>query len=113
MDLLTATRVLPDATDAFTSALLMEASRQSALFAAAELHGFAPAHALLSHWRTSFRGFAERGLPLSCTVRTGGQDQAGELTRDSHGRPCAALELCFTQGTRLVAEASVGVLQDC
>ncbi|WP_181767835.1 AfsA-related hotdog domain-containing protein [Streptomyces albidus (ex Kaewkla and Franco 2022)] len=113
VDLPTAGEVLPDATDAFTTALLVEASRQSALFAATELYGFAPAHALLSHWQASFRGFAEKGLPLLCTVRTDVKDPAGDLPRDSSGRPYATLMLSFTQGSRLVSEASVRVLQDC
>ncbi|MFC4497382.1 AfsA-related hotdog domain-containing protein [Streptomyces ovatisporus] len=113
VDLLAARRVLPDAADAFTSALFLEVSRQAALFTATELHGFKPAHAVFSHWQASFRGFTEPGLPLYCTVRPAGGAAPAGLRRDEQQRPVADFQLAYTQGGRLVSESSVSVLQDC
>lgn len=113
VDVLAARRVLPDASDAYTTALFLEVSRQAALFTATELHGFQPAHAVLSHWQASFRGFADPGLPLYCTVRPADGTAAAGLRRDERERPVAELRLAFTQGGRLVSESSVSVLQDC
>ncbi|WP_367045457.1 AfsA-related hotdog domain-containing protein [Streptomyces sp. Je 1-332] len=104
--------VLARDADEVPAMLFLEASRQAALLAAAELHGFAPSHALLTSWQASFRGFAEPGLPLHCTVR--GEAMPGAAPgRDAAGRPVAALRLSFFQGERVVAQVSATVLQDC
>jgi hypothetical protein len=111
--------VLPGEPDELPAILFLEASRQAALIAAAELHGFAPGRTLLTRWGASFRGFAEPGLPLFCTVRGAGADGAGAdgaqagAARDAAGRPRAELRLAFLQGEREVADVSVSVLQDC
>ncbi|MEU6093130.1 AfsA-related hotdog domain-containing protein [Streptomyces sp. NPDC047085] len=109
-----AREVLPGEPDELPAILFLEASRQAALIAAAELHGFAPGRTLLTRWGASFRGFAEPGLPLFCTVRGAGADggQTG-AARDAAGRPRAELRLAFLQGEREVADVSVSVLQDC
>jgi len=93
--------------------LLLEVSRQVGLLAAAELHGFVPSHAVLSRWQAFFRGFAEPGLPLHCTVREDGRRTDGRVFRDTAGRPVVELRLSFLQGSRVVAGVSVSVLQDC
>lgn len=108
--------VLSDGSGEVPPALFLEASRQTALLAAAELHGFVPSHALLTHWRAAFRGFAEPGLPLYCAVRGEAvADGTGPVVavRDAAGRPTARLGLTFLQGDREVARVSATVLQDC
>ncbi|MEV0495158.1 AfsA-related hotdog domain-containing protein [Streptomyces atratus] len=93
--------------------LFLEVSRQVGLLAAAELRGFVPSHAVLSRWQASFRGFAEPGLPLHCTVREGVRRSDGRVCRDAAGRPVAELRLSFLQGSRVVARVAASVLQDC
>ncbi|MFF5518311.1 AfsA-related hotdog domain-containing protein [Streptomyces coeruleorubidus] len=109
--------VLADGSGEVPPALFLEASRQAALLAAAELHGFVPSHALLTRWQAAFRGFAEPGLPLYCAVGgVSGADGTGPAPvadRDAAGRPSARLGLTFRQGDREVARVSVTVLQDC
>ncbi|GAA2939053.1 AfsA-related hotdog domain-containing protein [Streptomyces enissocaesilis] len=104
--------LLPGTAGEVPAVLFLEASRQVALFAAAELHGFVPFHALLTRWQASFKGFAEPGLPLHCTVR-GDRAPAGRPDRDPAGRPVAGLRLSFLQGDRVVARVSASVAQDC
>lgn len=101
--------VLPGQAGQVPPALLMEASRQTALFAAGELYGFRPGPALLTGWEAVFRGFAEPDLPLFCTVAPVGTDS--RPARDAAGRAVAGLQLSFTQGRRVVAEISASVLQ--
>lgn len=109
-----AAAVLSDGSGEVPPALFLEASRQAALIAAAELNGFVPSHALLTHWQATFRGLAEPGLPLYCTVRGQQSGAATRMTvRDGAGRPTARLRLTFLQGDREVAQVSVTVLQDC
>ncbi|MFI1865565.1 AfsA-related hotdog domain-containing protein [Streptomyces jumonjinensis] len=87
--------------------VFLEASRQAALTVAAELHGFNPAHAVLTRWWASFRGFGEADLPLICTVVT------REPGRDAAGRPTVQARLTFSQGGRALCSASATLLQDC
>ncbi|MFD5438052.1 AfsA-related hotdog domain-containing protein [Kitasatospora sp. NPDC127067] len=87
--------------------LFLEASRQASLLVAAELHGFEPGHAVLTHWRTSYRGLGDTDLPLACTV------SSRRPTRDAAGRPVARMRVVFSQGSRVVASASASLLQDC
>lgn len=112
-----ANAVLSDGSGEVPPALFLEASRQAALLAAAELHGFVPSHALLTRWQATFRGFAEPGLPMYCAVRDAsaedGADPARAMVRDAAGRPAASLRLMFLQGDREVARVSATVLQDC
>ncbi|MFD1658322.1 AfsA-related hotdog domain-containing protein [Streptomyces caeni] len=103
----------PDAPDEVPPMLFLEVSRQVGLLAAAELRGFIPSHAVLSRWQASFRGFAEPGLPLHCTVREGVRRTDGRVSRDAAGRPVVDLRLSFLQGSRVVARVSASVLQDC
>jgi hypothetical protein len=97
----------PRADGLIPSSVYLEASRQAALLVAAELHGFAPGHAVLTHWRVSFRGLGDADLPLSCAV------SSRRLTRDAAGRPTARMRVVFSQGSRIVASASAALLQDC
>lgn len=114
VDGVAADAVLSDGSGEVPPALFLEASRQAALLAAAELYGFVPAHALLTRWQAAFRGFAEPGLPLYCAVRgETAADGAGPATRDAAGQPTARLALTFLQGDREVARVSATVLQDC
>jgi hypothetical protein len=101
--------VLGDEADEVPAALFLEASRQAALMAAAELHGFVTSHALLTRWHGAFRGFAEPALPLRCAV----QAEKRGAVRDASGVPTARLRLVFLQGDREVAQVSASVLQDC
>lgn len=103
----------PDAPGDVPPMLFLEVSRQVGLLAAAELRGFLPSHAVMSRWQASFRGFAEPGLPLHCTVREGTRRTDGRVSRDAAGRPVVDLRLSFLQGRRVVARVSVSVLQDC
>lgn len=102
-----------DAPDEVPPMLFLEVSRQVGLLAAAEMRGFVPSHAVLSRWQASFRGFAEHGLPLHCTVREGVRRTDGRVRRDPEGRPVVELRLSFLQGSRVVAGVSASVLQDC
>ncbi|MGW1019257.1 AfsA-related hotdog domain-containing protein [Streptomyces niveus] len=102
-----------DAPDDVPPMLFLEVSRQVGLLATAELRGFVPSHAVLSHWQASFRGFAEPGLPLHCTVRERVIGTDGRVRRDAAGRPVVELRLSFLQGSRVVARVSASVLQDC
>ncbi|GGT22233.1 AfsA-related hotdog domain-containing protein [Streptomyces chromofuscus] len=102
-----------DAPDEVPPLLFLEVSRQAGLLAAAELRGFVPSHAVLSRWQATFRGFAEPGLPLRCTVREGVRRTDGRVRRDAEGRPVTELRLTFLQGSRVVARISASVLQDC
>ncbi|MFI8091590.1 AfsA-related hotdog domain-containing protein [Streptomyces sp. NPDC086080] len=104
---------VPDSPDEVPPMLFLEVSRQVGLLAAAELRGFVPSHAVLSRWQASFRGFAEPGLPLHCTVREGVRRTDGRVSRDAAGRPVVDLRLSFLQGSRVVARVSASVLQDC
>ncbi|SDL31841.1 AfsA-related hotdog domain-containing protein [Streptomyces indicus] len=108
-----AREVLPDAGSEVPSALFLEVSRQAALFGVGELYGLAPGHAVLTRWEATFRGFAEPGLPLLCSVQPRHPSAPGEVARDSAGRPLAELTLVFTQGIRVVAEMTACVLQIC
>lgn len=87
--------------------LFLEASRQASLLAAAELHGLTPAHAVLTRWRASFRGFGDADLPLTCAVVT------DDPVRDESGRPSVQTRLAFSQGSRVLCTASAVLLQDC
>ncbi|GLF95614.1 AfsA-related hotdog domain-containing protein [Streptomyces yaizuensis] len=87
--------------------VFLEASRQAALIVAAELHGFSPAHAVLTHWWASFRGFGETDLPLTCTIT------ARDPLRDTAGRPTVRTRIAFSQGSRVLATATATLLQDC
>ncbi|MDX3517425.1 AfsA-related hotdog domain-containing protein [Streptomyces scabiei] len=87
--------------------VFLEASRQASLLAAAELHGLRPAHAMLTRWRASFRGFGDADLPLTCTV------VADEPVRDEADRPTVRTRLAFSQGSRVLCTASAVLLQDC
>ncbi|MFD5753177.1 AfsA-related hotdog domain-containing protein [Streptomyces sp. NPDC127033] len=109
----TGTRSEAGAPDDVPPALFLEASRQVGLLAAAELRGFVPSHAVLSRWQATFRGFAEPGLPLHCTVREVMRRADGRVGRDAAGRPVVELRLSFHQGGRAVARVSASVLQDC
>ncbi|MYZ34561.1 MULTISPECIES: AfsA-related hotdog domain-containing protein [unclassified Streptomyces] len=106
-------RFQADAPDDVPPMLFLEVSRQVGLLAAAELRGFVPSHAVLSRWEASFRGFAEPGVPLYCTVREGARRTDGRVCRDAAGRPVVELRLSFVQGNRVVARISASVLQDC
>ncbi|MFI6876066.1 AfsA-related hotdog domain-containing protein [Streptomyces sp. NPDC050400] len=108
-----AREVLPDSGSEVPAALFLEASRQAALFGVGELYGLAPGHAVLTRWEAAFRGFAEPGLPLLCSVQPQRRGTPGEVRRDAAGRPFAELSLVFTQGIRVVAEVSTSVLQIC
>ncbi|MEV6947364.1 AfsA-related hotdog domain-containing protein [Streptomyces sp. NPDC051172] len=108
-----AREVLPDSGSEVPAALFLEVSRQAALFGVGELYHLAPAHAVLTDWRATFRGFAEPGLPLRCVVRPRAADASGAVHRDAAGRPVAELDLTFTQGIRVVAAMSTSVLQIC
>ncbi|MBM4824499.1 MULTISPECIES: AfsA-related hotdog domain-containing protein [Streptomyces] len=106
--------ILPGEPGELPAVLYLEASRQAGLIACAELYGFAPDRSLLTGWQASFRGFAEPGLPLYCTVSGPRTDGAAAATvRDAAGRPTTALTLAFWQGDREVARISASVLQDC
>ncbi|WP_434597785.1 AfsA-related hotdog domain-containing protein [Streptomyces sp. A5-4] len=109
VDILAAQDVLPGETGEVPAALILEASRQAALLAAAELYGFRPGLALLTRWKAAFCGFAEPGIAMQCTVTPA----AAEPGCDRAGRAVAELQLSFTQGSRVVANASASVLQDC
>ncbi|MFE5858850.1 AfsA-related hotdog domain-containing protein [Streptomyces sp. NPDC056500] len=87
--------------------VFLEASRQAALVVAAELQGFEPAHAVLTHWWASFRGFGEADLPLTCTVNT------RDPLRDRAGRPVVHTRITFSQGSRVLCTATATLLQDC
>ncbi|MGW3953159.1 AfsA-related hotdog domain-containing protein [Streptomyces sp. NPDC004752] len=106
-------RCAPDAPDEVPPMLFLEVARQVGLLATAELRGFVPSHAVLSRWQASFRGFAEPGLPLHCTVRESVRRTDGRVCRDAAGRPVVELRLSFLQGSRVVARISASVLQDC
>ncbi|MEV7995897.1 AfsA-related hotdog domain-containing protein [Streptomyces sp. NPDC086077] len=106
-------RFVADAPDEVPPLLFLEVSRQLGMLAATELRGFVPSHAVLSGWQASFRGFAEPGLPLHCTVREGVGRTDGRVCRDAEGRPVTELSLSFLQGSRVVARISASVLQDC
>ncbi|MFF0221221.1 AfsA-related hotdog domain-containing protein [Streptomyces sp. NPDC004629] len=106
-------RLEADAPDEVPPLLFLEVSRQVGLLATAELRGFVPSYAVLSRWQASFRGFAEPGLPLRCTVREGARRTDGRVNRDAAGRPVVELRLSFLQGSRVVARISASVLQDC
>jgi hypothetical protein len=106
-------REAPDTPDEVPPMLFLEVSRQVGLLAAWELRGFVPSYAVLSRWQASFRGFAEPGLPLHCTVREGVRRTDGRVSRDEAGRPVVDLRLSFLQGSRVVARVSASVLQDC
>jgi hypothetical protein len=93
-------------TDYVPAVVLLEASRQAAFLAAAELHGFSAATCVLTRWSARFQGFAEIDLPLHCTVR------ADELCRDSDGRRAFPVTLSFAQGVRELATVAVEVIQD-
>ncbi|MEV5609137.1 AfsA-related hotdog domain-containing protein [Streptomyces sp. NPDC052225] len=108
-----AREVLPDSGSEVPAALFLEVSRQAALFGVGELYGLAPGHAVLTRWEAVFRGFAEPGLPLLCSVQARRQGAPAEVLRDSAGRPFAELTLVFTQGIRVVAEMTACVLQIC
>ncbi|MDR3080276.1 MAG: hypothetical protein LBV60_04980 [Streptomyces sp.] len=108
-----AREVLPDSGSEVPAALFLEASRQAALFGVGELYGLTPGHAVLTRWEAVFRGFAEPGLPLLCSVQPQHRGAPGEVRRDAAGRPFAELSIEFTQGTRVVAEVSASVLQIC
>ncbi|WP_338696835.1 AfsA-related hotdog domain-containing protein [Streptomyces sp. Q6] len=108
VDTAAAATLLGDGSDAVPPALFLEASRQAALIAAAELHGFLPAHAVLTRWRAAFRGYAEPELALHCAVRS-----KGTPVRDAARRPAIRLHLSFLQGDREVAQVAATVLQDC
>ncbi len=87
--------------------LFLEASRQASVLVASELHGFEPGHAVMRHWRTSYRGLGDTNLPLTCTV------SSRRPSRDTAGRPVARMRAIFSQGSRVVASTSVSLLQDC
>ncbi|RMB83497.1 AfsA-related hotdog domain-containing protein [Streptomyces shenzhenensis] len=106
-------RLEADAPDEVPPMLFLEVSRQVGLLATAELRGFVPSHAVLSRWQATFRGFAEPGLPLHCTVRESARRTDGRVCRDTAGRPVVELRLSFLQGSRVVARISASVLQDC
>ncbi|GAA2077456.1 hypothetical protein GCM10009801_33570 [Streptomyces albiaxialis] len=110
-----ALEALPGLPGELPPALFLEASRQACLVAAAERHGFAPGHALMTHWHASFRGFAEPGHPLWCEVRHHvPADGAGPApARDAEDRPTSDWRLHFSQGNRTVARVHATVLQDC
>ncbi|SEK59532.1 AfsA-related hotdog domain-containing protein [Streptacidiphilus jiangxiensis] len=95
------------ATDHVPSAVLLEASRQTAFWHAASLGGFVPADCLLTEWAASFQGFAEPDLPLHCT------STAGPAERDGEGRPLRRFTLVLTQGARQVGVIRTSVLQHC
>ncbi|MFE3947037.1 AfsA-related hotdog domain-containing protein [Streptomyces sp. NPDC059118] len=97
----------PTAGGPIPGSLFLEASRQASLLVAAELHGFEPGHAVLTHWRTSYRGLGDTDLPLTCTV------SSRRPSRDAAGRPVARMRVIFSQGSRIVASTSVSLLQDC
>ncbi|MFG2598733.1 AfsA-related hotdog domain-containing protein [Streptomyces sp. NPDC048462] len=113
VDVPAAREVLPDAGHEVPASLFLETSRQAALFAAGELYGFAPSHTLLTNWRASFRGFAEPGLPLRCSVQPLGEQAGSELRRNASGQPVAELRLTFVQGSRVVSTVAASVLQIC
>ncbi|MET7479264.1 AfsA-related hotdog domain-containing protein [Streptomyces sp. NPDC005648] len=113
VDIPAAREVLPDSGSEVPAALFLEASRQAALFGVGELYGLAPGHAVLTDWASAFRGFAEPGLPLHCSLRPRPGGTPGEVRRDAAGRPVADLGLTFTQGTRVVADVTTSVLQIC
>ncbi|MGI5195715.1 AfsA-related hotdog domain-containing protein [Streptomyces sp. CA-288835] len=87
--------------------VFLEASRQASLLVAAEQHGFRPAHAVLTRWRVSFRGFGDADLPLTCAVTS------EDPVRDDAGRPTVRTRLSFSQGSRVLCTASAVLLQDC
>jgi hypothetical protein len=93
-------------TDYVPAVVLLEASRQAAFLAGAQLHGFSPANSVLTRWSARFQGFAEIDLPLHCTVH------ADELCRDADGRRSFPVTLSFAQGAREVATVAVEVIQD-
>jgi hypothetical protein len=94
------------ATDHVPSTVLLEASRQLAILAAGELHGFSASSCALGGWAARFQGFAEIDLPLMCTLR------AEELRRDAAGRRVFPVALTFSQGARELATVTVEVIQD-
>lgn len=94
------------ATDHVPAVVLLEASRQAALLAAGELHGFSAATCVVSRWGARFQGFAEIDIPLSCTVR------AEEPGRDGAGRRVFPAAMVFSQGSRELATVTVEVVQD-
>ncbi|GGL05944.1 AfsA-related hotdog domain-containing protein [Streptomyces flaveus] len=108
-----AREVLPDSGSEVPAVLFLEASRQAALFSVGELYGLAPGHAVLTDWQAAFRGFAEPGLPMRCSVRSRSASAPGEVHRDASGWPTAELGLTFTQGSRVVADVTTSVLQIC
>ncbi|GGY05423.1 AfsA-related hotdog domain-containing protein [Streptomyces hiroshimensis] len=112
VDALAARAALPGEPGEVPPALFLEASRQSALLAAAAIYGFSPDHALVTRWDASFRGFAEPDLPLACTVSRTAR-RGVRPVRDEAGRPVVDLRIGFVQGGRSVARASATVLQDC
>ncbi|WP_285573790.1 AfsA-related hotdog domain-containing protein [Streptomyces sp. RTGN2] len=113
VDVPAAREVLPDTGPEVPASLFLEASRQAALFAAGELYGFAPSYTLLTNWRATFRGFAEPGLPLRCSVRPLGGYTDSDLRRNASGQPVAELQLTFFQGSHVVASVAASVLQIC
>jgi hypothetical protein len=94
-------------TDHVPAVVLIEASRQTALLLADELHGFTVAGCVLSRWSARFQGFAEPDLPLYCRA------VAGRLDRAADGRPALPVSLVFCQGARQVGAVDTVVLQDC
>ncbi|MDT0343462.1 AfsA-related hotdog domain-containing protein [Streptomyces litchfieldiae] len=91
---------------AASQALLLEALRQTAVFAAHQAHALAPPRALLAGLRCRLPGFAVPRPPLRAAA------VPGPLARDAGGRVLAPVALVVTRGGEPVAEAEVSVAQD-
>ncbi|WP_405584621.1 hypothetical protein [Streptomyces sp. NBC_01190] len=98
----------PAMTGRARTALVAEATRQAAVLAAGEVHGFLPAHCVPTHWSAElpFSG-ARQGLPTRCRA------VLGPVVRDAHGRPATTVEISLWGQDAPVGTVTVTVVQDC
>ncbi|MFF3838302.1 AfsA-related hotdog domain-containing protein [Streptomyces sp. NPDC001930] len=89
------------------TALLLEASRQAAILAAAELRQFDTAHCLPTRWSSLMNTPLDDSLPVRCSA------EPGKVRRDPMGRPVVPVNIELAQGERRVSTVTMSVLQDC
>ncbi|MER6983046.1 AfsA-related hotdog domain-containing protein [Streptomyces carpinensis] len=89
-----------------TALHLMESLRQASLLAAGRAHGLPAERSMPVSCEVNFRGQADLDLPLRCVA------VAGQLGRDTEGRPSVPVTLTVTQRRRTVAEARTRVVRD-
>ncbi|EFL02060.1 MULTISPECIES: ScbA/BarX family gamma-butyrolactone biosynthesis protein [unclassified Streptomyces] len=82
--------------DHISGAVMFEAFRQTALYAASEVHGLAPRGLFLERMETRFVRVAEFELPTDCRARVGASDETG-----------VSVDLELVQEERVTATARV------